>query len=151
MKVFFVWARSFVLAWAALLAIAYGVEGPLLLWTAPLFGVGWIATAHLAFDCTTLAAAGWVAGRLNRASPLLSALAFAASLCFWDFEGVLALNVPLLFRLVRNTFEDPRYLDALAKSAETHVLLFGCMFGGAMLSRPRPKPVSIVDAQEPVN
>jgi len=137
-----VWARSIALGWATLLAIGYAVEGPLLRWTAPLFGPVWIATAHLAFDCLTLAAAGWVVGRSNRRYAIPSALVFAATLCFWDFG---ALNVPLLVRLIWDSFQDSRYLDALATSAETHALLFGCLTAGAMLSRPRARPVSIVE------
>ncbi len=110
-------------------------------WTAPWFGASWIATVHLAFDCLTLAAAGFVAGRFNRSRALL----FAATLCFWDFGDALALNVPWLLRLVWNSLHDSRYLDSLVSSVETHMLLFGCLFAGAMLSRPREKPVSIVD------
>jgi hypothetical protein len=137
------WARSVLLGWAALLAIAYGVEAPLVRWTAPLFGAGWIATVHLAFDCLTLTAAGWVVGRLNRPKAILTAVLFALTLCFWDFGDALALNVPWLLRLTRNSFHDSRYFDSLAGSVETHVLLFGCLFAGAVLSRPREIPVSI--------
>jgi hypothetical protein len=126
-----------------LVAIAYGVESPILRWTGPLFGASWIATAHLAFDCLTLAAAGWAVGRFNRAYAVQTAMLFALSLCFWDFGDALALNVPWLLRLIRNSFQDSRYLDSLAGSAETHVLLFGCLFAGAALSRPREKVVSI--------
>lgn len=135
-------ARSILLGWLALLAIAYGVEGPLL--RLPLFGAEWIATAHLAFDCLTLAAAGWVCGRFNRPHSLLSAILFAGMLCFWDFGGTLALNVPWLLRLIGNSFQDSRYFDSLAAGIETHVLLFGCLMAGAALSRPREKTVSIV-------
>lgn len=137
------WIRSIVLGWVALLAIAYGVEGPLLRWMAPLFGAGWIATAHLAFDCLTLTAAGWVAGRFNRRHAMLTAILFAFMLCFWDFGEALALNVPWLLRLMRNSFHDSRYFDSLAGSVETHALLFGCLMAGAALSTPREKPASI--------
>jgi len=136
-------APSVLLGWVTLLVIAYGVEGPLLRWTAPLFGAAWIATAHLAFDCLTLTAAGWVAGRLNRPHAMLTVTLFAFTLCFWDFGDVLALNVPWLLRLIRDSFHDSRYLDSLAGSAETHVLLFGCLMAGATLSRPREKVASI--------
>jgi len=138
-----VWARSILLGWAALLLIAYGVERPLLHWSAALIGAPWIATAHLALDCTALTAAGWVTGRLNRSYALLSAGLLAATLCFWDFGGALALNVPWLLRLILNSFHDSRFLDSLATSVETHVLLFGCLMAGAALARPREKPVSI--------
>jgi hypothetical protein len=137
------YARSVLLGWVVLLAIAYLVEGPMMRWTAPLFGAGWIATAHLAFDGLTLTAAGWVAGRFNRGHAMLTAVLFALTLCFWDFGDALALNVPWLLRLVRNSFHDSRYFDSLAGSVETHVLLFGCLMAGAALSRAREKAVSI--------
>lgn len=138
-----IWARSILLGWATLLAIAYGVERPLLHWTSPLFGATWIATAHLAFDCLTLAAAGFVTGRFNRSRAVLSAALFAVTLCFWDFRGTLALHVPWLLELVWYSLHDSGFLDALLTSVETHVLLFGCLIAGALLSRPREKPVSI--------
>jgi len=142
---FWVWGRSILLGWAALLAIAFVLENPLLHWTAPFFGASWIATAHLAFDCMTLAVAGFVTGRFNRPHPLLAAGLFALTLCFWDFGGALALNVPWLLRLVWNSFHDSRFFDSLVASAETHVLLFGCLMAGAMLSRAKERAVSIVD------
>jgi len=140
---FLVWARSIVLGWATLLAMAYAVEGPVLRLAAPLFGPTWIATVHLAFDCATLAASGYVTGRFNRSHPVLTAAALAVTLGFWDFGGALALNVPWLLQLIGNSFRDSRYFDSLLASLETHALLFGCLMGGAMLSRPREKPISI--------
>jgi hypothetical protein len=134
------WGRSILAGWVALAAIAYAVEGPLLRWAAPLFGPVWIATAHLAFDCLTMAAAGWVAGRSNRPHSVPTALLFAATLCFWDLGE---LNVPWLLRLAWNAVHDSRFLDVLLTSVETHALLFGCLFAGAMLSRARAKPISI--------
>ena len=139
----FVWVRSLALGWVALLAIAYGVEAPLLRWTSPFFGEAWVATAHLALDCLTLAAAGWVAGRFGRPHSIPAAILFAFTLCFRDFDDAMALNIPWLLRLVSNSFHDSRYFDSLATSAETHVLLFGCLIAGASLSRPREKPLSI--------
>jgi hypothetical protein len=144
-KIFLVWARSIVLGWVTLLVIAYGVEGPVLRWTAPLFGAVWEATAHLAFDCLTLAAAGFVAGRSNRSHAVSTGALFALTLCCRDFGGLLALNVPWLVRLAWNMLHDSRFLDILVTSVETHGLLFGCLMAGAMLSRARAKPVSILD------
>ncbi len=138
------WALAVLVGWIALLAIAYGIEGPVLRWTGSLFGSSWIATAHLSLDGLTLAAAGWVAGRFNRSHAMLTGALFALTLCFWDFGGALALNVPWLLRLVRNSFQDSRYVDSLISSIESHVLLFGCLMTGAALSRPREKPVSIL-------
>jgi hypothetical protein len=72
-------------------------------------------------------------------------LLFAATLCFWDFGGSLNLNVPGLVRLVGNSFHDSRYFDSLLTSAETHLILFGCLIGGAAMSRAREKALSVVD------
>ena len=139
------WLRSIALGWVTLLVLAYMVERQLLHWMAPLFGPIWIATAHLCLDGLTLAAAGWAAGRGNRSRALLSGLLFAVTLCFFDFSEMLALNVPWLLKLTKDSFSDPRFFDALVASAETHALLFGCLIAGAALSRPREKPVSIID------
>ena len=136
-----IWSRSLVLGWIALLAIAYGVEAPL--FRLMPFGDAWAATAHLAFDCLTLTAAGWVTGGCNRPHPMLTTALFALTLCFLDFGDAMALNVPWLLRLVWNSLHDSRYLDSLAASAGTHALLFGCLFAGAALSRPPEKPLSI--------
>jgi hypothetical protein len=142
---FLVWARSILAGWATLLILGYAVERPLVHWVAPLFGASWIATVHLSLDGLTLTAAGWVAGRLNRAHAVLSGVVFAATLCFWDFGETLALDVPWLLRLIGNSFHDSRFLDSLIASAETHVLLFGCLIAGAALSRAREKMVSITE------
>jgi hypothetical protein len=141
---FWIWARAIAAGWITLLLLAFAVEAPALQWTAALIGASWMATVHLALDCAVMTAAGFVAGRSNRAHPMLSAGLLAVSLCFWDFGVTLALNVPWLLRLVRNSFTDSRYLDSLAASAEAHILLFGCLITGAALSRPREKPISIV-------
>lgn len=142
---FFVWARAILAGWATLLGIAYFVERPLMHWSASFIGAGWIATVGLGFDCAVLAAAGWVVGRCKRARSMLTVLLFAVTLCFWDFGETLALNVPWLVRLIWNSLHDSRYLDSLAASVETHVVLFGCLFAGAALSRAREKPVSIIE------
>ena len=57
--------RSILVGWAAMLALTYLVERPLILWTAPLVGDHWVATAKLSLDCLTLAATGWLVGRLS--------------------------------------------------------------------------------------
>jgi hypothetical protein len=142
------WALAVLVGWVALLAIAYGIEGQLLRWTGPLFSASWMATAHLAFDCLTLAAAGWAAGRFNRDHAMLTVGLFALTLCCWDFEGALALNIPWLLRLIRNSFQDSRYVDSLLANVETQVLLFGCLMMGGALSRPRERPVSIVASKK---
>jgi hypothetical protein len=139
-----VWVNSIWLGCVAVIVIAFAVERPVLHWMAPFLGPTWNATAHLAFDCLAMAAAGFVAGRFNRAHPMWTASLLAAIFCLTDFRGALALNVPWLIRLAWNAFHDSRYLDSLVASLETHILLFGCLFAGAALSRPRERPVSIV-------
>jgi hypothetical protein len=142
------WAQSIMLGWAVLLGIAYVVERPLLQWTAPLFGAVWMATAHLALDCLTMAAAGFVAGRSNRSHAVVSASVFAATISFWDFGPLLALNVPALLRVGWDAAQDSRFLDSLVTIVETQGVLFGCLLVGAMLSRPRVKPISIAGGVE---
>src|SRR5258707_4821479 len=92
----FLAVRSVLIGWTTLLLIAFLLEHPLLVWTASILGVKWLATAGLALDCIALAATGWVVGRLNRASPILGVLVFAATLTFRDFAPVLAINIPWL-------------------------------------------------------
>ena len=137
-------ARSILFGWATLLAIAFLVERPLLIWTAPLLGATWFPTARLVLDCGVLTATGWVVGRLNRSRPMFAVLVFAATLTFWDFSLVVPINVPWLFQLTADAFGDPLYLESLATTAATHVFLFGSLIAGGLLSRPRRAPVSIV-------
>ena len=79
----FVALRSILVGWAALLALTYIIERPLLLWAAHLLGDHWTATAKLSLDCLMLAATGWLVGRLNRsmsrAAPLFGVLVFACN------------------------------------------------------------------------
>jgi hypothetical protein len=140
-----VWIRSLWAGWLTLAAIAYLVERPVLGWLAPHLGPMWVPTAHLAFDCVAMTAAGFEAGRFNRSHPMWSAGLLAATLCCYDFRGLVALNVPWLMQLIWKTFQDFGYFDSLLTSVETHAFLFGCLIAGAMLSRPREKPISIAD------
>lgn len=143
MKKLLPWALSILLGWAALLAIAFGVEAPFFHFTRDFFGPSWIATVHLTLDCGALAAAGWLAGRSNRAHAVWNGALFAVTLSFWNFGDALALNVPWLVKVAIDAFHDSRYLEALLTSMETHGLLFGCLMAGAALSRPREAPISI--------
>jgi hypothetical protein len=137
------WLRGILLGWATLLAIAFGIEGPLLRWSEPFFGPRWMATVHLMFDSLTLAASGWVAGRMNRSRAVGTGLVFAATLCFFNFGDGVALRVPWMLHLVWNSLHDSRFLDSLIASAETNLALLGCLIVGARLAREREKPVSI--------
>jgi len=136
--------RSILSGWAALFLITYLLERPLLIVTAPWMGASWFPTARLGLDCTALAAAGWTVGRLHRSAPMLSVLAFAATLTFRDFGPLLGLNVPWLIRLAADAMRDSLYLESLAATAASHVLMFGSLIAGGLLSRPAPAPVSIL-------
>jgi len=138
-------ARSLILGWAALMTLAF-LERPLLRWIAPVAGAEWIATFHLLLDCAAMAAAGWLTGRSSRPRPLLATGIFALTLCCWNFGELLTLNVPWLLRLARNSLQNPRYFDSLIANAEMHLILFGCLIGGAAMSRPAEKPPRIVSS-----
>jgi hypothetical protein len=144
-RTFLAWVWAIWLGCLALIVVAFAVEVPVLRWMAPFLGPSWIPTAHLGFECAAMAAAGFVAGRFNRSHPMWTAGLLAATFCVTDFRGAIAVNVPWLIRLAWNSFHDSRYLDSLVTSLGTHVLLFGCLIAGAMLSRPREKAISIVD------
>jgi hypothetical protein len=137
-------ARSILLGWATLFAATYLVERPLIVWTAPLLGAPWVPTAQLALECVALAATGWIIGRWNRSYTVLVVAVFAAMLAAWDFGLVPAINIPLLFRLMAESFGDSRYLESLVTAAVTHALLFGSLVVGARLSRPAQAPLSLV-------
>ena len=140
----FVVVRAVLTGWGTLLLLAYLLEHLVLVWTAPIVGVKWLATAGLALDCMDLAATGWVVGRLNRPDSLLGVLSFAATLTLWDFTPVVAVNVPWLLRLTANTLRDSVYLSSLLTTAASQALLFGSLIAGGLLSRPPSKPVSIM-------
>ena len=136
-------ARSILVGWTMLFALAYAVEHPLLSWTARLLGASWFVTIRIILDCMGLAAVGWVIGRFHRGAPVLGVLAFAATLSFRDLDPLVAVNVPWLVRLTKDTLRDSLYLESLMATVVQHVLLFGSLIVGALLSRPRPMPISI--------
>jgi hypothetical protein len=143
-------ARSILLGWVALLAATYLVERPLLRWTAPLLGASWFPTAQLALECAALAATGWVMGRWNRSGAIPAVLVFAAMIAVWNFSLVPAINIPWLFRLMRDTIGDARYLESLITTAVTHALLFGSLIIGARLSRPRQTTMSVLSSHRSI-
>ena len=139
----FVVLRSVLTGWAVLFALTYLVERPILIWTAPLAGARWIATSKLSLDCFMLAGTGWAIGRLQRSAPLPGALAFAVTLAFHNFDPWLGVDVPWLVRLGANALHEPLYRDPFSTIAVHYLLLFGSLIVGALLSRPRPVPLSI--------
>ena len=136
-------ARSVAAGWAILIALTYLVERPILLLTAPLLGARWVATASLSFDCLKLAATGWAIGRLNRAAPLPGVLAFAATLCLFNLDRWLPLDVPWLIRLTVDAVHDARYRTSLATMATQHFLLFASLIVGGLLARRPRTPLSL--------
>jgi hypothetical protein len=137
-------ARSILLGAATLFAVTYLVERPMLAWTGPLLGASWLPTAQLAFECVALAATGWMIGRWSHLDAIYAVLAFAAILAVWNFGLVPAINVPWLFQLILDSFGNARYLESLVTAAVTQALLFGSLFVGVRLSRPRQTPVSLL-------
>jgi len=134
---------SVLTGWAVLFALTYLVERPILIWTAPLVGAHWMATAKLSLDCLALAGTGWVIGRLQRSAPLAGALAFAVTLGFHNFDPLLEVDVVWLFRLFENVLHEPRDFGPLSTLAVQCLFLFGSVMVGALLSRPSPVPLSI--------
>ena len=137
--------RAIVVGWAVLLPATYLIERPLLFLAARLLGAGWFPTARLALDCLILAATGWVIGRFHRPAAAWAILAFALTLCFWDFDPLLSMNVPWLIQLAGDTLRQSLYLESLATTALQHVLLFGSLFAASFLSRATPAPASILE------
>jgi hypothetical protein len=142
----FVALRSIPIGWVTLVLLVFLLERPLLIWTVPVIGAQWIATARLGLDCAVLAATGWVVGRLGRPSSMLGVLVFAATLTVWDVSFLVEINVPWLVRLaVHSLSGDSSYLGSLVSTAVSQALLFGSLVGGGLLSRAPTKPVSIID------
>jgi hypothetical protein len=135
--------RLILVGWTTLFPIAFLMEHSLLLWAASLLGAKWYPTVRVGLDALALAATGWVIGRFHRSAPILGVLAFAATLTFWDLTPVLAINVPWLIRLAGDATRDSLYLGSLLETAGEHVLLFGSLIVGALLSRTPRTPVSL--------
>jgi hypothetical protein len=128
--------RSSVLAWGALFAITFGIERPLMRWASTILGASWVPTVQLALQCCGLAAIGWLIGRWGNRGALI----FAAMLAVWNF-GLVPIDIPWLIHLLIDSFDNSRYLESFFTSLVTHVFLFGSLFTGAALSRPREQVV----------
>jgi hypothetical protein len=125
-------ARSILIGWVALFVITYLIERTLLFLAARFLGLPWIPTVQLALTCSGLVATGWIMGRWNRFDVLL----VAATLAVWNF-GLVPIDLPWLFRLLIDSFEDSRYLESFSTSLVTHIFLFGSLFAGARLAQKR--------------
>jgi hypothetical protein len=135
--------RSILVGWAALLALTYVIERPLLLWAAPVVGDHWVATTKLSLDCLALAATGWTVGRLSRSAPLFGGLAFAVTLAVSNLGPSLGIELRWLIQLAEDALRDSHYLGPLATTAAQSLVLFGSLIVGALLGRPSPKPLSL--------
>jgi hypothetical protein len=135
--------QSILVGWATLVPITYLLERFLLPSAAHLLGATWFPTARLTLDCLSLATTGWVIGRVHRFHPVLGVLVFSATLTFRDFDPLLAFNVPWLIKLAADALHDSLYFDSLAATAAQHILLFGSLIAGAVMSRPLRTPLSI--------
>jgi hypothetical protein len=126
-------ARSCVVGWGALSAIILLIDRPLLHRTAPILGASWLPTAQLAVECLGLAAVGWLIGRWGNAGVLI----FAATLALFNFRLVPSIDVPWLFHLLLDSFQNARYLESFSTSLATHIFLFASLFIGSHLSRAK--------------
>ena len=104
-----------------------------------MLGASWLPTAQLAITCLALAACGWVIGRFARPHPLIGAFAFAATLAVWNFGLAPAIDIPWLFRLLIDSFQNARYWESLFTSLAAHALLFASLFIGVRLSLQRER------------
>jgi hypothetical protein len=126
-------ARSCVVGWGALFAIILLIERPLLHRTALILGASWLPTAQLALECLGLAAVGWLIGRWGNPGVLI----FAATLALPNFGHVPDIDVPWLFHLLLDCFQNARYLGSFFTSLATHVFLIASLFIGSHLSRAK--------------
>ena len=103
-----------------------------------------LPSLKVVLDMGALAVCGWFAGRVGTPRVLSAAGFAAAGLAVYDFTPYLPLNVPWVLRLAKNASGDPRYLSSLSAGLIIHALMFGSLFAGAQLSRPR-KPTMVLD------
>jgi hypothetical protein len=122
--------RSVLVGWIALFAITALIERPLVRHS--LFvGPAWVPTLRLALECLGLFAVGWLIGPWGN----LGVWIFAASISVRSFGLAPGLDVPWLFRLLIDTFQNSRYLESFFTSLVTHAFLFSSLFIGVRVSR----------------
>ena len=100
-----------------------------------------LPSLKVVLDMGALAVCGWIAGRVGTPRVLSAAGFAAAGLAVYDFTPYLPLNVPWVLRLAGNALGDSRFLSSLSATLIIHALMFGSLFAGAQLSRPRKRPM----------
>ena len=110
---------------------------------ARVMGPDLLASLKVVLDMAALAVCGWFAGRVGTPRVLSAAGLAAAGLAVYDFTPYLPLNVQWVLRLAEDAFGDSRYLSSLSQALMIHALMFGSLFAGAQLSRPRKRPVAL--------
>ena len=129
--------------WAVLLAAQLVLLFGGLRLLAMVIGPELLPSLKVVLDMGTLAACGWVAGRVGRPRTMAAAALAAAGLTAFDLTPYLVLNVPWLLRLIGNAAGDSRYLSPLLSALAVHALMFASLFTGAYLSRPRQAPIGL--------
>lgn len=102
-----------------------------------------LPSLKVVLDMVALAVCGWFRGRVGEPRVLSAAGLAAAGLAVYDFNPYLPLNVPWVLRLAQNSLGDSRYLSSLFATLIIHAIMFGSLFAGAQLSRPRRLPLAL--------
>jgi len=102
-----------------------------------------LPSLKVVLDMGVLAVCGWFAGRVGTPRVLSAAGLAAAGLAVYDFTPYLPLNFPWVLRLAKDALGDSRYLPSLSATLIIHALMFGSLFAGAQLSRPRKRPIML--------
>ena len=104
---------------------------------AMLMGPDLLPSLKVVLDMGALAACGWIAGRVGRPRVMAAAALTATGLAVFDVTPYLPLNVSWVLRLTGNAVRESRYVPSLLATLTVHALMFGSLFAGAHLSRPR--------------
>jgi hypothetical protein len=132
--------RAILTGWVVLFFLSYAVERPLLAVGYRFIGGSWSATISVILDCLSLAASGWVVGRLHRPRQTAMLVVFMLSMAPFDvgsYTGqTMALNLPWLVKLAWNVAGDSRYLIGLLSSLVTNGLLLACLWTGGKAGGP---------------
>ena len=136
-------ARGILTGWAALLALGYAVEMPLLWVLQKTVGGALAQPASVVLDYLCFFAAGWAVGRLR--GPRLCVPLFMVSLLFFDLQPLYPLDCRWVLRQIVNTMGDRRYLMGLFLAIVSNGMLLAAAWVGGLKGRPE-SPLSIVGA-----